>query len=113
MSLKFKARTLGGKEQDSRPGVSLSPAQYLAGVAVYFFLEDTAPLFKWPKYSKVPRRPPLSPLTIPFLQMSFEETEKPPPMEEDELEYDLFFFWPSLSNRDVASLYGVIVLLVT
>jgi hypothetical protein len=111
MSLKFKARTLGGKgkEQDSRPGVSPSPAQYLAGVAVYFFLEDTAPLFKWPKYSKVPRRPPL----FPFLQMSFEETEKPAPMQEDELEYDLFLFWPSLSNRDVASLYGVIVLLLT
>jgi hypothetical protein len=44
----------GGEEQDSRPGASLSPAQCVVGVAVYYTLEDTAPLFKWFKSLRFP-----------------------------------------------------------
>lgn len=42
----FKGASAERREQDSRPGASPSPAQPVASVAVYFFLEDTAPVFK-------------------------------------------------------------------
>lgn len=42
----FKGASAERREQDSRPGASPSLAQSVASVAVYFFLEDTAPVFK-------------------------------------------------------------------
>ena len=78
----FKGASAERREQDSRPGASPSPAQSVASVAVYFFLEDTAPVFKMlQNLQRSPSPSLLSPtitITVSFrVDRCLSETRKP------------------------------------